>query len=370
MFVTLYRILAIIDRIWNEIGRTELLDALWHSIILASSFRSAALSLVSTKLQQEQKYNKQVVEYDKPLSRTALEAALTDSNTYAQRMALDLLIMNYSFGKSATLIFSGEHVTTLLCPALCVLLRKDQSLTRRVYSWLLGDGNNNSEDLSDLSHQSYFDVHVKTHVISALRVLLTTKDFVSCLKIVHFLFDKSSICDSIREIIMLDMAWGLYKQSLVASGSKLEDAQNANKIKKKKISNKIGLLRPANLFFQTFGERFVWKWLEHFLKQSCDPSGRHSNGTVDEEMTVATALQVMLLLVKLLPLVSLCVYICVRMCICACACVCVHVCMCVRVFVWAVCVCTRPCVCTYVCAYAGKQYVVFACVRDNVCICI
>ena len=312
----MFRILAIIERIWNEIGRTELLDALWHSIILASSFRTAALGLVSTRLQREQKYNKQIVEYDKPLSRIALEAALNDSNTYTQRTALDLLIVNYSFGKTRTLIFSDEHVTTLLCPALCVLLRKDQSLTRRVYCWLLGDGNNNSTEIvqesSDLSHQSYFDVHVKTHVISALRVLLTTKDFVSCLKIVQCLFDKSSICDSIKETIMLDMAWGLYKQSLVASGSKLEDTQNKIK-RKKKISNKIGLLRAANLLFQTFGEDFVWEWLEQFLKQSCDQSSCHSNGTIDEEMTVPIALQVMLLLVKLLPPVSLCVY--VRMCV-------------------------------------------------------
>ena len=314
------------ERIWNEIGRTELLDALWNSIILSSTCRPAALNLVSTKLQQEQKYDKKVVEYDKPLSRAALEAALSDGNIYTQRMALDLLLVIYSFGKTTNLIFSSEHITMLLCPTLCVLLRQDQSLTRRVYCWLLGDSNSNSEKVKnsthphDVSHdtnQYYFDAHVKTHVISALRLLLTTKDIVSCLKIVQFLFEKSSICDSIRGTIILDMAWGLYKQSLVAGGLKLEDIQGASKIKKKKkAGNKIGLLRAANLLFVTFGKDFVWEWLEQFLKQSCDPSGHHSNGVVDdEEMTVATALQVMLLLVKLLPLVSVCVCVCVCVCV-------------------------------------------------------
>ena len=334
--IVLYRILTMIDRIWDEIGRTELLDALWNCIILSSTCRPTALNLVSSKLQLEQKYDKKIVEYDKPLSRAALQAGLSDSNTYTQRFALDLLLVMYSFGNTTNLIFSSEHVATLLCPALCVLLRQDQSLTRRVYCWLLGDSGNNSnnnekvknlthpQDVSHDTNQCYFDAHVKTHVISALRVILTIKDIVNCLKIVQFLFEKSSICDSIRETIMLDMAWGLYKQSLVAGGLKLEDIQNTSKTKKKKkASNKIGLLRAANILFQTFGEEFVWKWLEQFLKQSCDPSGRHSNGTVDDdkEITVSTALQMMLLLVKLLPLVS----VCMRACVCVCACVRVYV---------------------------------------------
>ena len=311
------------------------MDALWNSIILSSSCRVAALNLVSTKLQQEQRNNKEIIDYDKPLSRVAFQAALSDSNTYAQRVALDLILVIYSFDKMTTLMFSGEHVTMVLCPALCVLLQQDQSLTRRVYCWLLGDGNSKEENLTDPHNVScdkskcYFDTKVRTHVISALRLLLNTKDIVSCLKIVQFLFDKTSICDSIKETIMLDMVWGLYKQSLVVGELKLEEIHTANKTKKKnKAGNKIGLLRAVNLSFQTFEEHFVWKWLEQFLKQSCDLSGCHSNGTIDEEMTVTTVLQVMLFLVKLLPLVSVCVCVCVlRVRACVCVHVCVHMCM-------------------------------------------
>ena len=321
------------ERIWNEIGRMELVDALWTSIILSSSCRVAALTLISTKLQQELKNNMEIVDYDKPLSRAALEAALSDESTYTQRIALDLLLMVYSFGKTTALVFSGEHVAMLLCPVLCVLLRRDQSLTRRVYCWLLGDGNTNNDikegqltrphNNSRNAGQWYFETQVRTHVISALRVLLSTKDLVSCLKIVQVLFDKTSIYNSLRESVMLDMAWGLYKQSLVVGGVNLEDMHTVSKAKKK-ASSKIGLLRAANLLFQTFGQHFVWKWLEQFLKQSCDPSNHHSNGSIDEEeMTLSTVLQVTLLLVKLLPLVSVCVCVrvCVRACMRVCACV-------------------------------------------------
>ena len=321
------------ERIWHEIGRTELLDALWNSIILSSSCRVAALNLLSTKLQQEQRNNKEIEDYDKPLSRAAFQAALSDTNAYAQRMALDLILVIYSFDKRTTLMFSGEHVAMIMCPALCVLLRRDQSLTRRVYCWLLGDDSSKEENLThpqNTSHdesQCYFDVHVRTHVISTLRVLLT-KDIISCLKIVQFLFNKTSVCESIKETVMLDMAWGLYKRSLEVGGLKHEDIQTTNKTKKKQASNKVGFLRAANLLFQTFGQQYVWDWLEQFLKQSCDPSSHHSNGIIDdEEINVATILQVMLLLVKLLPLVSVCC-VCGWMGVCTChMCVCVHVCL-------------------------------------------
>ena len=327
----LHRILGIMERIWHEIGRTELLDALWNSIILSSSCRVAALNLLSTKLQQEQRNNKEIVDYDKPLSRAAFQAALSDNNAYAQRMALDLILVIYSFDKRTSLMFTGDHIAMVLCPALSVLLRRDQSLTRRVYCWLLGDSNK-EENLThphNISHdenQSYFDTHVRMHIISALRVLLT-KDIVSCLKIVHFLFDKTSICESIKDTVMLDMAWGVYKRSLVAGGLKHEGIQTINKTKKKQCSSKVGFLRAANLLFQTFGQHYVWEWLEQFLKQSCDPSGHHINGIIDdEEMNVTVILQVMLLLVKLLPLVSVCVCACVHVCVCmrVCACVCVY----------------------------------------------
>ena len=354
----LHRILGIMERIWHEIGRSELLDALWNSIILSSSCRVAALNLLSTKLQQEQRNNKDIVDYDKPLSRTAFQAALSDNNAYAQRMALDLIMVIYSFDKRTTLMFSGEHVTMVLCPTLSVLLRRDQSLTRRVYCWLLGDNNNKEENLThphNISHdenQCYFDAHVRTHVISALRVLLT-KDVVSCLKIIQFLFDKIIICESIKETVMLDMALGLYKRSLVAGGLKPEDIQTVNKTKKKQASSKVGFLRAANLLFQTFGQHYVWKWLEEFLKQSGDPSGHHSNGIIDdEEMTITAILQVMLLLVKLLPLVSVCVCVCVCVCACACVrmCLCVYVCVCVVVYV-SVYFCVYVYMCMHPCVY-------------------
>ena len=53
VFVSLHRILGIVERIWHEIGRIELLDTLWNSVILSSSCQVAAVNLFSTKLQQK-----------------------------------------------------------------------------------------------------------------------------------------------------------------------------------------------------------------------------------------------------------------------------------------------------------------------------
>ena len=315
---------------WSEIGKAELLDALWQSIVLSPNYRVAALNLISTRLQQDGMKDELADKIDTTLSRAALSATLSDKNTYTQRIALDIIVVIYPFSKVSQ-TFSDQHQTTLLCPVLCTLLRREQSLTRRVYSWLLGDNDNcNVEDQpQNGSEQCYFTAHVQTHVVSAVRKMLFDRDLLTCAKILSMLFQRTSIGDSIKEIMISDVAMSIYKQALDLGGFTVEEVVSLRSsgkggkgaARKRPTSNdKAEVVRAAGLIFQTFDEEFVWDWFDIILKQSCDPSCCH-DGKQESALTLSIALKLIILLVKLLPLVSMYVYTLLLLsvlCVCVC----------------------------------------------------
>jgi len=65
----------------------------------------------------------------------ALIACLEDENVLVQKMALDFM---YSHFKLASDIFSDNEKFILVEAALSLLIRKDQQILRRVYTWIFG----------------------------------------------------------------------------------------------------------------------------------------------------------------------------------------------------------------------------------------
>lgn len=65
----------------------------------------------------------------------ALIAALEDESNFVQRIALDFM---YSHFKLNCDLFNTNEKTILVEATLRMLIRKDLSLTRRIYTWLFG----------------------------------------------------------------------------------------------------------------------------------------------------------------------------------------------------------------------------------------
>ena len=66
----------------------------------------------------------------------ALSNAVQDSNILVQRAVLDFLIVCFPLSSS---IISKEKYLALLIASLTCVLRRDMSLNRRLYTWLLGE---------------------------------------------------------------------------------------------------------------------------------------------------------------------------------------------------------------------------------------
>lgn len=93
--------------------------------------------------------------------------ALADSVVLVQRSALDVLVSLLPLHQEFLL---KADTVNILKTALTTLLRRDMSLSRRLYSWLLGYQGKSSDSVA--RKQEFFTRFSKPLVIQAVRSML------------------------------------------------------------------------------------------------------------------------------------------------------------------------------------------------------
>lgn len=89
-----------------------------------------------------------IVGRDIGLMIRAFAAALEDDNLLVRRGALDLLLQSMRIDSTAVKNAQGEDRTILMRAATGVVLRRDLSLNRRLYTWLLGPDDKSDQQLT------------------------------------------------------------------------------------------------------------------------------------------------------------------------------------------------------------------------------
>lgn len=92
----------------------------------------------------------------------AFSAALEDDNLLVRRGALDLLVQSMRIDSTAVKQASAEDRTILMRAATSVVLRRDLSLNRRLYTWLLGPDESSDKQME----------YLRTHALELLRSTL------------------------------------------------------------------------------------------------------------------------------------------------------------------------------------------------------
>jgi hypothetical protein len=184
-----------------------------------------------------------IVGRDVGLMIRAFAAALSDDNLLVQRAALDLLLQTMRLESAAVSRSSSADRTILMRAATGVVLRRDLSLNRRLFTWLLGKDENSDAQVA------YFKKYGLDLLVETLRVSVTfdfsmrmlnycdMKDEMmhpSCLytharpfKIFISLLDKWEIGSPLTEAIIYD-ALKAIKQSVQSSSEKGEDVRVTN----------------------------------------------------------------------------------------------------------------------------------------------
>jgi len=187
---------------------------------------------------------------------------------------------------------------TVLTAAIGVVLRRDMSLNRRLYAWLIGTDANgvpinivasgalSAAETGSLERQDsepnmeYFNKHSKTFLVLAVKRSLSSDvdgSSKSSLKLRPFkilmsLLDKPEIGSAILEDIFLDVLRCIYRECVTkntdqcgqpkvsqSSGQKSDDSSMA-------ISE---VVKTANLLLGSLEPSFIWQFIGETLESTC-----------------------------------------------------------------------------------------------------
>jgi len=204
-----------------------------------------------------------------------------------QRSTLDFFTVAFPLHNSQLI---HSDMAKIVIAAINVLLRRDMSLNRRLYAWLLGTstasaasqdirGKGSNPELNEsVSELSYFEKYSQELLVHALRQKLIEKPDISDgsslksavlkpFRILISLLDKPEIGPVILESVLLAIFRCLYRefqQSKCAKESKRQKSQP-----KEDLSSYEELLKTANLLFGTFEPYFIWDYAARMFEQAC-----------------------------------------------------------------------------------------------------
>eukprot|EP01135_Chromosphaera_perkinsii_P001962 Nk52_evm9s215 gene=Nk52_evmTU9s215 len=141
------RCVNILSQTCVHVGEPLFYSSLWQCMGSSSQCRLQVLSFIMYKLSKRESSVEEsvfIVGQDINIAINGLSSGLADSNLLVQRGALDLL---GNFFQLHTNILNFTQFCTLLRTAVFVVLRRDMSLNRRLYSWLLGSDKVHSSSL-------------------------------------------------------------------------------------------------------------------------------------------------------------------------------------------------------------------------------
>ncbi|KAJ2007301.1 hypothetical protein GGI04_001560 [Coemansia thaxteri] len=155
------RVMDLLDKLRDAVDESFFFQTLFLIMITNSEQRESALKYLAQRLPvfTQQEDVARVCGDDASLLARALAAAMSDSKTLVLRAALDLVMTRFPL-RSAP--FKSKDLVLLMKHASEVVLKKDMSLNRRLYTWLLGPGD------TEVEQTAYFRQYAQKYLTDAL----------------------------------------------------------------------------------------------------------------------------------------------------------------------------------------------------------
>ena len=282
--------------------------AMWECVASNQSIRLPAITFVlshvdkrsrrgegggeCTPVADRQSY---ILGNDRDVTVRAACAAVQDSSVLVQRNALDLLLVLFPIHEKT---LGQPEMVSVVTAACCVLLRRDMSLNRRLFGWLLGTNSPaaaankrsrhvrqesvssiNSEgavanDDSDLP--SYFEFYARHLLVDAVRAILRNslsaarneqKPDLKPFRLLSTLFDKAEIGQTIVDDVIIDVFRTMFHSYHMDVGSGSESGrravngrarENGNAALQRQKKNRQELVKSANMLFGEMDSGYIW----------------------------------------------------------------------------------------------------------------
>ncbi|XP_070567212.1 protein DOP1A-like [Ptychodera flava] len=296
---------SLLEQVCGVTDRISFHTALWDCVLSSPIARLPAITFVLSYVSKSVPLEGQLYFMGNDTNRmvTAISASLHDSSVLVQRSMLDFLLQCLPMHAAR---LEKEDTVNVVMAALNVVLRRDMSLNRRLYAWLLGGDSNSisggqdyhprlrhadsiSSSITTISEEeaSYFDLHSKEFLIESLKLRLHDDELntawgsggekIAALKpyrILISLLDKPEIGAAILEDILIEVFRSLYLHCL---SSNVEQEKSARKRRPKSRRQRRSkeekgsseLIKTANLLFSTFEPFFLWDYIARQFDACC-----------------------------------------------------------------------------------------------------
>uniref|UniRef100_A0A8C7Q3A6 DOP1 leucine zipper like protein B n=1 Tax=Oncorhynchus mykiss TaxID=8022 RepID=A0A8C7Q3A6_ONCMY len=321
---------ALLLRLSMLVGQQVFYGALWGSVLVSPLVRLPASLFIVTHFDRLTPPHQQtrMLGYDNRLVVKALCLSLQDSNVLVQRNMLEILLFFFSLATcldptQGSIPMTREDMIRVVSAASLTLLRRDMSLNRRLYAWLLGStdikGGMVAADpdlfISMEEHTAfYFNTHSRELLVQALINILNQKDveadpesvigYLRPFRIIISLIDKPEIGPLIVGSVLLEVVRAFYsycremlgEESITSTG--LTGNQLASKIKENKNASEI--IKTVNMLVSSMNSEFLWDYITcHFSDLPPPPLQYHSDSPAPSVTEISTLI---IFLLDVIPL--------------------------------------------------------------------
>ncbi|XP_061572191.1 protein dopey-1 [Cololabis saira] len=282
---------TLLEKVAAAVEQSAFYSALWGSILTSPAVRLPGVTFVLLHLNRKLSMEDQlyVIGNDIELMVEAVSTSVQDSSVLVQRSTLDLILFCFPFHMSQA---TRPDMIRILSAALHVVLRRDMSLNRRLYAWLLGFDNNGVKIGPRSTRQSnpedhanqYFSTFSKDMLVQAMVGILQGKarggeeesilmHDLKPFRILISLLDKPELGPVILEDVLIEVFRTLYTQCRTEL-----DLQNQSPFSKDHthLSSKLRenkktaeLIKTANLLFNSFEPYYMWDYIARWFEDCC-----------------------------------------------------------------------------------------------------
>ncbi|XP_055289722.1 protein dopey-1 isoform X7 [Moschus berezovskii] len=280
---------TLLEKVAAAVDQSAFYSALWGSLLTSPAVRLPGITYVLAHLNRKLSMEDQlyIIGSDIELMVEAVSTSVQDSSVLVQRSTLDLILFCFPFHMSQA---TRPDMIRILSAALHVVLRRDMSLNRRLYAWLLGFDNNgaiigprSTRHSNPEEHATYyFTTFSKDLLVQAMVGILQVNVFgeestlmqdLKPFRILISLLDKPELGPVILEDVLIEVFRTLYSQCKAELDLQMEPpfskdhAQLSSKLRENKKTAE--LIKTANLLFNSFEPYYMWDYVARWFEECC-----------------------------------------------------------------------------------------------------
>ncbi|XP_006892222.1 PREDICTED: protein dopey-1 [Elephantulus edwardii] len=280
---------TLLEKVAAAVDQSAFYSALWGSLLTSPAVRLPGITYVLSHLNRKLSMEDQlyIIGSDIELMVEAVSTSVQDSSVLVQRSTLDLILFCFPFHMSQA---TRPDMIRILSAALHVVLRRDMSLNRRLYAWLLGFDNNgaiigprSTRHSNPEEHATYyFTTFSKELLVQAMVGILQVNGFgeestlmqdLKPFRILISLLDKPELGPVILEDVLIEVFRTLYSQCKAELDLQMDPpfskdhAQLSSKLRENKKTAE--LIKTANLLFNSFEPYYMWDYVARWFEECC-----------------------------------------------------------------------------------------------------